>query len=92
MTLEEFQIAVEEGVAHPCNTEDGYQGVDARSKYVALYGILHVGLTNKQDEGGCRHHDNLDNLWHADMVQLAIEHERRTQRRYTTEYYYQQHT
>ena len=37
VTLEEFKVAVEEGVAHPCNTEDGYQSVGARSKYVALH-------------------------------------------------------
>ncbi len=91
MTLEEFQIAVEECVAHPCNAEYGNQGVDACGKYVAIDGVLHIGLAHKQNEGCCRHHYNLDNLRHADVMQLAVEHERRTQRRRTTEYYYQQH-
>ena len=58
VTLEECQVAVEESVAHPCNAEYGNQGVYARSKYVALHGILHVGLAHKQDEGGGRHHYN----------------------------------
>ena len=91
MTLEEFQIAVEECVAHPCNAEYGNQGVDACGKYVAIDGVLHIGLAHKQNEGCCRHHYNLDNLRHADVMQLAVEHERRTQRRNTAEYYYQQH-
>ena len=48
VTLEEFQVAVEESVAHPCNAEYGNQGVYAGGKYVALHGILHVGLAHKQ--------------------------------------------
>ena len=74
MLLKECQVAIKEGVAHPCNTEYRHHGVHAGTKHVALHGIVHISLANHQYQRSHRHHDNLYRLRHRHSVQHAIHH------------------
>ena len=50
--LEELDVAVEERVAHPGNTEDAHHGIHTGAEDVALHGIAHLGFTYNENEGG----------------------------------------
>ena len=91
VSLEELQVAVKECVAHPCNAEYCHHCVHARAEHVALDGVLHVGFADKEDESRRSHHYYLDGLRHGDVVNLAVHHEGRTERRYAAEDHHQQH-
>ena len=58
-------MAHEEGAAHPGDTKDGYHGVHARCKHVALHGLTYISLTHQQYQCGYTHHDDLDGGTHV---------------------------
>ena len=51
MALEELDIAIKEGVAHPCDTEDGDHGIHTRTKDVATGDFIHTRLADNQNQG-----------------------------------------
>ena len=51
ITPEELQIAIEEGVAHPCDTKDRNHGIHTRTKDVATDDMLHIGLAYNKNQG-----------------------------------------
>ena len=50
MRFEEFEIAIEERVAHPCNTKNTHHGIHSSTKDIAFDGILYLSFTYKQDD------------------------------------------
>ena len=92
VALEELQVAVEEGVAHPCDAEDGYHGIHACREDVAIDSCLHVGLAYEQYQGRYRHHHDLNGLRHREGLHHAIHLERRAQSGNAAEQYDQRYT
>ena len=92
MRLEELDITIKEGVAHPSDTKDRDHGIHTRTEDIAANGLLHTGLAHNQNQGSYRHHQNLDGLRHRKTLYSSIYLERRTKRGHATKDDYQKHT
>ena len=85
-------MSIEEGVAHPGNTENGYHGIHSCSEDVALHCILYLCLACQKYQGCCCHHDDFNGLGHRHAVYLVAYHERRTKGWEAAKYDYRQYT
>ena len=74
-------IARIESAAHPCDSENGNDGIDACGKHTALRHVAHLDLAHQHDEDHVGHHDHLDSLRHRDSLgaQLRLETEQHDQ-------------
>ena len=77
-------IAVDEGVAHPGYTEDGYDGLHACDEHASARGRYAVGPCQQENYGTGREHDDLYERGHVDRRSFK----RRAQRGNRTENYY----